>query len=116
MASTAIGFYLIGKLFRIRNIVFDYRDQWEDFAIMKTESRLYRWSYKHFKNFMTKCYLDWSVMITVTQPLADSLLLRGIRDVKILPNGADISTFRLRDKRVARRKFWVQGTRFYPGV
>jgi glycosyltransferase involved in cell wall biosynthesis len=95
---------LIAKLFRIKKIVFDYRDEWEDYYISGTNSRIFKRYCEFLKSFMTKCYLRSDLVVTVTEPFVYSLSLRGVKNVKIVANGADISVFRPYNKELSRKK------------
>jgi glycosyltransferase involved in cell wall biosynthesis len=47
---------------------------------------------------MTRCYLNSDSVVTVTKRFAEELSLRGIKDVRIISNGADINIFRPQSK------------------
>lgn len=98
-----LGSFIAAKLFGIK-IVIDYRDEWEDSMICIAKSRIYKRSAKSLKNFMTRCYLNSDLVVTVTEPLAHSLSLRGLRNVKVVTNGANCNVFRPHSKNVSRRK------------
>lgn len=97
----AFGCYLAAKIFR-KSIVIDYRDEWEDFIIRKTTSEIYKRSYSFLKTLMTRCYVNSDHVLTVTEPLANTLLVRGIKNVKVLTNGADTNVFKSYDKMQSR--------------
>jgi glycosyltransferase involved in cell wall biosynthesis len=92
--ETALGSYIVAKLFRTKKVVIDYRDEWEDHIISRPKSGIYKKSYRYLKNLMTKCYSNSGLVITTTEPLAYNLTSRGVRDVKVVPNGADIDIFK----------------------
>jgi glycosyltransferase involved in cell wall biosynthesis len=103
LGETALGSYMIGKLFR-RKIVIDYRDEWEDFIINGANLGINQRSYRTLKNVMTRCYLSCDLVVTVTEGLARSLSSRGVKNVKIVTNGADSSVFKPYDKDITRTK------------
>jgi len=89
----AVGAFFSSKLVRAK-VVFDVRDEWEDYVISKAPSRVYKAAYRLFKTLMTSIYARSDLVVTVTQNLVQSLLLRGIDNVKLVPNGADVSIFK----------------------
>ena len=91
--QTALGSYLAARLLRVKNIVFDYRDEWEDFLIQRSRSRPFRYMSKLLKKTMTHCYRKSYLVSVTTDQMAVRLHERGIRNVKLIPNGADIQTF-----------------------
>jgi glycosyltransferase involved in cell wall biosynthesis len=107
----AVGAYLASKITRAK-IVFDVRDEWEDYAISKASSKVFRGAYKLFKALMTSLYNKGDLVIAVTQPIARSLRLRGVRKVKILPNGADVNIFRPYEKDAVRRRLGLKNDEF----
>lgn len=100
----AVGVYFASRLAKSK-VVFDYRDEWEDYAINKSRSKIYRGAYKFLKTLMIKIYLKSELVVTVTHPYAKSLSLKGVRNVKVVPNGADTNIFKPYDKKVMRQKF-----------
>jgi len=102
--ETGLGSYAMAKLFRIKKIVIDYRDEWEDYSINNASSRIYKRSCQYLKTVMTKCYMKSDFVITVTEPLAKSLHSRGIANVKIITNGADCNVFKPNGKEILRNK------------
>ena len=100
----SMGSYIVAKLFRTK-IITDYRDEWEDYTINIANSQIYKKACKSLKDTMTKYYLNSDLVITVTERLAHSLSLRGIRkNVTIVTNGADCSIFKPYDKCNSRSK------------
>jgi len=86
--------FILAKLFRIKKVVIDFRDEWEDFAIQRSSSKVQRILYKFLKSLMTRCYIHSDLVITTTGSMKNGLLQRGIKNVKIVPNGADIDIFK----------------------
>jgi glycosyltransferase involved in cell wall biosynthesis len=113
------GPYIVAKLFKAKKIAFDYRDEWEDFAISRTNSNLYKSLFKFLKHIMTKCYVNSDLVLTVNEALLHSLELRGIRNIKILTNGADSYIFKPYDKKMSRSKMGLSDNDFvivYSGI
>lgn len=92
--------------------MFDVRDEWEDYAINKASSKTFREAYRLLKALMTSLYNKSDLVVAVTQPIARSLKLRGVRGVKIVPNGADINVFRPYEKSVVRRRLGLRDDEF----
>ena len=114
----AVGAYLASKLTRAK-IVFDVRDEWEDYIIGKATSKVFRGAYKLLKALMTSLYNKGDLVVAVTEPVARSLRLRGVKKVKILPNGADVNVFKPYEKNAVRRRLGLIGDEFvivYEGV
>ncbi len=109
--ETALGAYIAAYFFR-RKIFFDYRDEWEDAIITSSASRIYRSAYRVLKRMMTRCYVHSNLVVTVTETFAQKLLSRGVQDVKIVTNGADLSVFMPRDKLVSRTKIGLSPNDF----
>jgi glycosyltransferase involved in cell wall biosynthesis len=107
----AVGAYLASKLIRAK-IIFDVRDEWEDYIIGKASSKASREAYKLLKTLMTSLYDKAVLVIAVTHPIARSLMLRGVRRVRILPNGADVNVFRPYEKDIIRRRLGLKNDEF----
>ena len=99
----AIGAYFASRLVGAK-VVIDYRDEWEDYTINKSRSKIYREAYRLLKTMMTKIYLKSDLITVVTPTIAKSLSLRGVKNVKIVPNGADVNVFKPYDKVVVRQE------------
>ncbi|HYL67319.1 MAG TPA: glycosyltransferase family 4 protein [Nitrosopumilaceae archaeon] len=99
----ALGSYLAAKIFR-KKILIDYRDEWEDYIIKRAVSGFYKQSYKFLKTLITRCYINSAQVVTVTNALANSLTERGVRNVKIISNGADTNVFKPYDKLKTRQR------------
>ena len=97
MGDTALGSCFVSSLLR-KKIIIDYRDEWEDFLINNAKSENYRRLYKSLKKRITKFYLQSNHVITPTENLVKNLSKRGLRNVKLIANGADIKIFKPYDK------------------
>jgi len=95
--DTALGSCFVGLAFR-KKIIIDYRDEWEDYKIDQAKTENFRKLCKSLKQQMTKFYLRCNHVITVTEPIVQKLSNRGIKNVKLIPNGADIKIFKPDDK------------------
>src|SRR6188472_2912495 len=54
--EASLGAFILAKLVRTKRIFFDYRDEWEDYAISNSQSKVFTLMYKILKTIMTKCY------------------------------------------------------------
>ncbi len=98
----AILAYLAARLTETK-IVVDYRDEWEDYLMNRSGSRIHRTLFQRLKSFMTEVYKGSDLLVTVTPNLADGLLSRGIKQVKLVPNGAEIDVFKPHDRASVRK-------------
>jgi len=105
--ESSVGAYLASK-FVSAKVVFDVRDEWEDYAISRASSKVLSGAYRLLKALMTSLYTKSDLVVAVTQPIARSLKLRGVRGVKIVPNGADINVFRPYEKSGVRRRLGLK--------
>jgi len=107
----AVGAYLAAKLIRAK-VFFDIRDEWEDYVISKASSKTFKGAYKLLKALMTSLYNKGDLVVAVTQPIARSLRLRGVRRVEVIPNGADINVFRPYEKNTVRGRLGLKDDEF----
>ncbi|HEY7227751.1 MAG TPA: glycosyltransferase family 4 protein [Nitrososphaeraceae archaeon] len=105
--ETGLGSYIATRLLRIRKVVIDYRDEWEDHVINRISPGIYKKSYLYLKRTMTKCYTKSNLVVATTQPLAQKLISRGIKDVKVIANGADVNVFKPYDKQKSRAEIGI---------
>jgi len=91
------------KLTRTRCIV-DYRDEWEDYAMSLATSRVGRFFYSAVKKLSACIYAKSQLVTAVTPNFVDSLNNRGAVNVRLVPNGADVTIFKKYDKNIVRRK------------
>jgi glycosyltransferase involved in cell wall biosynthesis len=109
--DAGLGSYRAAKLSK-RKIVFDYRDEWEDHLLSQPRSRLYKRYYESLKVKMSECYQNSNLVITVTESIRNSLSTRGVKDIKVVTNGADTSLFKPRTKSVIRHTIGVDDNDF----
>ena len=89
-----------------KKMIFDYRDQWEDYLIGKAFTGIKKLAYRILKIIMTYFYLRATLIITVTPPFVDYLLKRKVKNVYLIPNGADTNLFKpVDDKKSLRIKY-----------
>ena len=107
----AVGAYFASR-FAHAKIVFDVRDEWEDYVIGKASSKAFKKVYKMLKTLMASLYDKADLVVAVTYPIARSLMLRGVNRVRIVPNGADVNVFRPYEKDVTRIKLGLKNDDF----
>jgi len=107
----SVGAYLASK-FAHAKVISDVRDEWEDYVIGKASSKVFKGAYRLLKTLMTSLYNRSDLVIAVTQSIACSLKLRGIGEVKIVSNGADVNVFRPYEKGAVRRRLGLKDDEF----
>lgn len=109
--GNTLGCFLMAKLFKSK-IITDYRDEWEDYIYNMANNRFSRALMNNLKYAMTKCYVRSDAVITVTEPLAKSLRKRGVKNVRIISNGADLTVFKPKDRTTSRTKIGIPSDTF----
>ena len=105
-----LGALVACEILRYQSIV-DYRDEWEDFVNISNNSRTEKLFYYAVKRITSKIYAKSEIVTTVTTNLVGSLRMRGISNVILIPNGADIKIF----KPSTNNKLSSHFTIFYSG-
>lgn len=116
--DVGLGALLACRLIGVKCVV-DYRDEWEDYTISLTASKVGRLFYSVVKKLLTCTYTKSQPVTTVTPNFADSLKRRGLTDVRLIPNGADVTVFKPYDKTIMRRKLGLNNEDFiivYSGI
>jgi len=98
-----IGLFLTSRLAGCKFIV-DYRDESEDYLISISKNKLSRIAFQFNKSLMSALYKKSDLITTVTPNFVDSLKSRGVTNVRLIPNGADVTVFKRYDKNIIRRK------------
>ena len=88
-----IGAISACKILGCRYII-DYRDEWEDYAISLAENKSKKAFYGIVKSFAGRIYRKCQVLVTVTPNCKLALEQRGLANVKLIPNGADVTAFK----------------------
>ena len=107
----AFGVFLTCKLLR-KKVVFDYRDEWEDFAIGKAGPQMSKITYKFLKKLMTLLYVKSRFLVTETPAHAKALRERGIQKTYLVLNGADLKVFHPANKQKLRARLGFQEDEF----
>ncbi len=101
--DTSLGSCFVALALR-KKIIIDYRDEWEDYRIYNAKTKNSKKFYEAVKKQMTKFYMRSNYVITVTEPIIQNLSKRGIKNVKLISNGADIKIFKPYDKMQLRQE------------
>ena len=91
--SIGLGAIMACKLVRAKCVV-DYRDEWEDYIISLTSSKIGKSFYLAVKKLMASLYTKCHLVVAVTPRYVDSLERRGLANARLVPNGADVTTFK----------------------
>ena len=108
--DTGIGAMMACRLLRVGYVI-DYRDEWEDYAISLAKSKIGKLFYSTVKKFATLLYMRGRVIVAVTPNTEKALIKRGLRNVTLVTNGADIQTFKplnIRKKKEKILQFSIQ--------
>lgn len=98
------GSFIAAKILRIPKIYFDYRDNWEEFALRILSKGAGRAILIVLARLMGYCYERSNGVIAVTPDLVDQLKARNIKNFFLITNGADLDIFRPRPKGESRSK------------
>ena len=90
--DVGIGALMACRLTRTQCIV-DYRDEWEDYIISLNDSKTSKSFYSTIKKIVTGLYAR-NLVAAVTPNFLNALKRRGLTNVKLVPNGADTTTFK----------------------
>ena len=107
----ALGSFIASRLAHSK-VVFDIRDEWEDYQLQKSLSIISKRAYELIKMLMSSLYIKADLVVTVTEKVAKSLKVRGVTKIKVVPNGADINVFRPYEKNITRKKLGLKAKDF----
>jgi glycosyltransferase involved in cell wall biosynthesis len=91
--NVGLGALMACKLIRVKYVV-DYRDEWEDYVISFTNNNAERVFYYAIKKLATRLYAKGKVIAAVTPSSMRVLKQRGLENVALITNGADVKTFK----------------------
>jgi len=74
--------------------IVDYRDEWEDYAMGLVRFKVEKAFYSMIKKLSTSMYNKGQFVSAVTHNFIGSLQRRGIARTELIPNGADVRTFK----------------------
>jgi glycosyltransferase involved in cell wall biosynthesis len=101
--------FWVSKLLRTKLVV-DYRDEVEENWI--SSGKKPRFLYRLMKKVVTKIYRDSYLITPTTSAVADNLAQKGIRNIHIVADGVDTTTFKRLDKGKMRSRFNIGKDRF----
>ncbi|MDG6223239.1 MAG: glycosyltransferase family 4 protein [Candidatus Bathyarchaeota archaeon] len=110
LGDVGLGALLACKLIGVKCVV-DCRDEWEDYTISLTNSKVERFFYSAVKKLLTRVYTKIQLVTTVTSNFADSLKRWGVTNVRLVPNGADAQVFKPLTSKKKNKVFTI----FYSG-
>lgn len=108
--DSGLGTLLGCKIYRSKCIV-DYRDEWEDYRIFLSKSKLSRFFFRIIKKFAALLYTQ-NPLITVNTPSIQKSLQKRVKTkIRVISNGADVQVFKPTMKQETNKPF----TLFYLG-
>jgi len=108
--DAGLGALMACKLLRAKSVV-DYRDEWEDYMTSLNNSRIGKFFYSAVKKIIASLYAKCHLIAAVTPNFMTALRRRGTTNVRLVPNGADIGTFKPLSNKKENEGFTV----FYSG-
>ena len=84
--------------------VIDYRDEWENYMANSSDSKNQKSFYQIISKLMTILYSSARLTITVTPSFMSQLKHRGVTNLKLIPNGADVNIFFPQNKVEIKKK------------
>jgi glycosyltransferase involved in cell wall biosynthesis len=109
--DTGLGALVACKLLKTKHVV-DYRDEWEDYIISLTNSKVGKSFYSVVKKLLASFYAKSQLVTAVTPNFMESLQSRGVVSVRLVPNGADVTVFKQYGKNLIRRKLRLDDDNF----
>jgi glycosyltransferase involved in cell wall biosynthesis len=91
--NVGLGALMACKLIRVKYGV-DYRDEWEDYALSRTNNKTEKIFYYALKKFATSLYAEGKSIAAVTPNYMTALRQRGLKNVTLVTNGADVKAFK----------------------
>jgi glycosyltransferase involved in cell wall biosynthesis len=90
-----------------KKVVIDYCDEWEDYAISSENSKIAKLFNEFVKRLATCFYRRAWTVACVTSNMRRSIVERGVKNVVLIPNGVDITTFKPKERSVDRKEFTI---------
>lgn len=91
--DVGLGALMACRLLGIKCVV-DYRDEWEDWFRILTNNKAGRLFYSAAKKVATNLYAQSEIVAAVTPSFMRVLKQRGLGNVTLITNGADVKTFK----------------------
>jgi glycosyltransferase involved in cell wall biosynthesis len=96
--DSGIGFFIACLVLKIKVIV-DCRDEWEDQLIGASAASISREFFRLIRRVSSLLYARAQLVTATTIPIARALAKRQVRNIALVPNGADCSVFRPLDRK-----------------
>ena len=109
--DAGLGTIMACKLLKVKCVV-DYRDEWEDYTITLSNRKVEKLLYSIIRKLAAHLYAKSQLVVAVTPNFAASLKLRGVTNVRLVWNGADITVFKPYAKNIGRKKLALNDTDF----
>jgi glycosyltransferase involved in cell wall biosynthesis len=116
--DVGLGAIMACRLIGVKYVV-DYRDEWEEYEISLTNCRNKKSFYSAVKKLMASLYSKSHLKVAVTSSFISHLEHRGVTNIRLVPNGADVTVFNPYDKYGARKKLGLNANDFiivYSGI
>lgn len=91
--DVGLGALMACRLLGVKCVV-DYRDEWEDRVIILTNNKAGKILYSAVKELATSLYAKSEMVAAVTPSFMRVLKQRGLGNVTLITNGADVKTFK----------------------
>ena len=109
--AAGLGALMACKLLKAKCVV-DYRDEWEDYTISLINHKTGKLFYSIIRKLAACLYVRSQLVVAVTPNFATSLKLRGVTNVRVVWNGADITVFKPYAKNIGRKKLALSDSDF----
>lgn len=91
--DAGLGALMACRLLGVKCVV-DYRDEWEDYLISLTNNKAEKIFYCAVKKLATNLYAKSEMVAAVTPSSMRATKQRGLENVTLITNGADVKTFK----------------------
>ena len=98
--DAGLGFVTASLLLK-KKVIIDYRDEWEEepYVASITSSKIVKKFYRFaIQRISIALYNQSLAVTTVSDSFQNSLQKKGIKNIFLIPNGADITSFRISNK------------------
>lgn len=109
--DAGLGALMACRLFKVKCAI-DYRDEWENYTLSLTNSRNGKIFYSVVKKLMASLYSKSQLIVAVTSSFMLHLERRGVTNIRLIPNGADVTVFNPCDKYAVRKKIGLTASDF----
>ena len=106
--DVGLGAIMACRLLGVKCVV-DYRDEWEDYAKSLVGRKSEKMFYSAVGRLAFNLYSNSGLVVAVTSKLVHVLKQRGLTNVALVPNGADVKTFKPSPKKDDGFKLFYSG-------